>query len=218
MITKRTTPRRVVEQWLTEAVRKAVTEKATLTAESLLDTSQAFLAMTASSDEADPDDMEKILNRSDFLLRACRYFEKNWTLNTGLTLDESGAFSEIQRNDFRQAVDQVLEGLREAAGRVTEISGPAITELTETVMTNLIDKSNPLHSLHGEGTGILLREVLGLPGDVAPCRNVTDVRVLTCALRAMHLFGVDVAPEAYESLNDGAERYNSGASMNPPLA
>lgn len=218
MITNRTTPRRAVEQWLIDAVRKAVAEKASLTAENLLDGSQAFLAMTASSDEADPDEMSKILNRGDFTRRASRYLDKNWTLNTGLTLDEDGAFSEIQRRDFPKAADQALEGLREAAGRVTEINGPSIAELTEVVVINLTDKSNPLHALHGEGTGILLREVLGMPGDIAPCCNITDTGVLTCALRAMHLLGVDVAPEAYASLDDEGEVDNSDDYITTPLS
>jgi hypothetical protein len=218
MITNRTTPRRAVEQWLIDAVRKAVAEKAQLTAESLLEGSQAFLAMTASSDEADPAEMATLLNRGDFERRANRYLEKNWTLNTGVTLDQSGAFAEIQRRDFPKAADQALQGLREAAGHLSDVSGPVIADLTEKVMDSLTDKSNPLHHLHGEGTGILLREVLGMPGDVAPCRNITDTGVLTCALRAMHLLGVDVAPEAYRSLEDEAEIYDSEDCLNTPLS
>lgn len=218
MITNRTTPRRIVEQWLIDAVRKAIAEKAPLTAENLLDSSQSFLAMTASSDEAAPDEMSRILNRGDFIRRASRYLDRNWTLNTGLTLDESGAFSEIQRRDFPKAADQALQTLRELAGRVTEISGPAIADLTEAVMTKLCDKENPLHDLHGEGTGILLREVLGMPGDVTPCRNITNNDVLTCALRAMHLLEVDVAPEAYAALEDEAEIYDDEDCMITPLA
>lgn len=200
MITKRTTPRRVVLQWLTDAVAKARAEKAELTAETLIETSEGFMAMTAACEAPEPAEMMSVVTRIDFPARALKYLERNWCLNTGLLVGNGLVPSEAERTAVKEAVIQAYEALQHAAGTMTDISGSLICDITERAASSLSVDTNALKGLHGEGTGILLREILGMPGDVAACMNITNPASLHCALLALEQLGIDVTHEAFDKV------------------
>lgn len=200
MITERTNPRMTQAIWLGQIWRGAIAERAHSTADHIIDLSQAQIAMTADCDEADPVKMRKLVKAATFPRRARRYLERNWVLNTGLSRDRDQVSIALASKRTEKAIDQALEGLRLSATKLTEASGPEFVRITDRVAEALSGETNTLRDLHGEGTGVLLREILGLPGDAAHCEKLTNPEVLECALLALERFGVTVAPELYESL------------------
>lgn len=200
MITGRTTPRTVMTQWLSELNKGALAEGAEHTSENLTGLSQSILTMVASSDEADIDKMKALTSKDSFQDHAKRYMLRNWFLNTGLNVVKQPESVRIHLSEVSGAIDEAINTLVQVAGEVDDISGPRIAEMTNQVAETLGHKDHPSHELHGEGTAILLREVLGMPGDERPCKNITNKEQLEVALNAMVKLGVDVTPTAYVDL------------------
>ena len=83
-------------------------------------------------------------------------------------------------------------------GRLERFSGPIAAELTTEVAKKLFAKDLVNH---GEGSGILLREAVGLPGDEESCKLIIEPAQLGNALLALRKLGVEVAPSAFDSIN-----------------
>lgn len=178
MITERMNPRRTVAIWLQQMTRSANSEKANYTRDMLVEFSEPILSMTAAAEAALPVKMKMLLESGTYPRKAIKYFEDNLILNTGLReLDDAGKPInwDFEGTDVaRQALTALVERTSdEGYGDPLKVS-----RICDEIAMELSQKDNPMHKMHGEGTGILLREILGLPGDASFAETLTDERVI----------------------------------------
>lgn len=203
MITERMSPRRTVYLWLDGLRRVSASAKpvSDLIEDRVVELSEPILAMTASSPAADPEKMLALLRSDRYASSAQRYLMNNWILNLGLP-DSADPAS-------RQAhLAACAAGAQEALARLAGESIPGkataagISDMMDRIAAELRSPDNPGHERHGEGTGILLREVIGLPGDADVCLMVTDPAVLRNAVAALRQLGVALGDDLTASAGD----------------
>lgn len=186
MITERSNARTNLFQWIAQAKRSAISEKAEHTAEHLQDHSEAIFAMAASSPSAPAHDMRKLLARDDFERVATRYMVGNWFLNVGMpekTLDEA-------RKDWFPMAQSAMETLRTQFPPKTPLTGKGISDQIEAIAGASFRTAAGFASGQGHGTPVLLREALGLPGDHEVCVMETRPEILLNAADALIALGV----------------------------
>lgn len=173
MITRRTTPRTTVHLWLAQLARTATSENAEHTLEKLRETAEPILAMTASSEAAPAADMNTLLDSGRYIKVARRYLKDNWVMLTGLKSDPFAPGEEAMTQAATEAVSKLIEAV--------EIEGceniPLVSAICDRIAEDLASMDKSGRGLHGEGTGILLREILGLPGDAYVANLITDEAV-----------------------------------------
>lgn len=203
MIADRTNPRTHVFLWLCQIRRVAEGEKAEYTADKVRELSEPILAMTASSEAADPKSMSALVERPDFPKKAAAYLAKNWFLNIGIP--DSVAATEAFEERCRNGAEAALAALRAQPGSVTEMTGKAVSDRIEALADDQFRTGVGFAAGQGHGTPVLLREALGLPGDHAACVAETRSEVLMNAARALTALGVRVEPEALVALGKRQE-------------
>ncbi|MEP3666047.1 MAG: hypothetical protein ABJN42_04845 [Roseibium sp.] len=197
MITERMNPRLTMLNWLQGLKRAAQSGPDEYLEDKILEMSEPMMAMTASSEAADPIKMRALLERDDFSATARKYLIKNWPLNIGLREGSSELDKARYDEKILKGVNQALAGIWFETGPVTEASGKALSDRIDAVAEKLTEDDR---DLHGEGTGILLREVIGLPGDAYVCALIQDEDVLENALLGLRQLGVQIEPSAFEDI------------------
>lgn len=197
MITERMNPRQTMLVWLGNLHRKAVGEKAEHTAEEIESLAEPMLSMTASSEAADPSKMRSLIEGGRYPATAQRYLERNWALITGLPPREP---SENERHKVAVG-NAASEAIRRLTDHVSA-AGPdtlqKIVQITRQVAKVLSGNPGESSKMHDDGTAILLREAIGLPGDEGVALMVSDDRVVLNAALALGTLGaeIDLAPFA----------------------
>lgn len=194
MITKRINARRTVEVWLNEVIATAKAEKAEITQDKLETLREPLMYMTASSEAADPEEMEKILT-GRYEEKVVKYLQKNWSL-VGLKGSEKTCPEATARI--------AISGLSKVAGEFSDGSAKGIISLTERAAM-YASSFDEIPEASEEAVSILLREALGLPGDAAHAGLITDNAVLRNALDGLSQLGVAVQPDAYPVNEDAHE-------------
>ena len=194
MITERpsSTPRVMVELWLREAMKRAENEGAEFTVDKLAEISEPILSMVASSEAADPQKMRDLVARTDWPNRAHVYLTRNAPLLTGISGSSGLDASEMQT---REAIARkIITQIRVTAGVVTDGSAETLSAIAEQVAKDLRPENRLVghnNLWDGDAAAVLVREVLGLPGDHERCLEVTDPQILRNALDGMAGLGVD---------------------------
>lgn len=208
MITLRTTHREAVFRWVNEIARLAHSEKAEFTLERIHTLSEPIFSMLAASSAADPQEMAVLVARADFPDRAERYLSKNAFLNIGIFAPKSSSGREAFVARSRAVAQDALAIFVREMPIVESLSGAHISNLIDALAEAHFCTPAGFAAGHGHATPILLREVLGLPGDAEVCEREDRPEVLINAGRALRALGVELAPAITEKLDDaeGAPR------------
>lgn len=196
MITERMNPRLTVFNWLGTLHRKAVGEKAEHTAEEILELAEPMLSMTAASEAADPEKMRALVEGDRYPAIAQKYLEKNWVLITGMPPRgefEKKAYQAVVSNAAREATRRLTDHV--TASRPDSLE--KIVAITEQVGKVLSGIPGAESAMHGDGTAILLREAIGLPGDEGVALMVRDDQVVLNAALAIRKLGATIDLEPF---------------------
>lgn len=211
MITERTTVRTNVAQWLNKIAMVARSEKAGGTEEMVIETSEPILYMCASQGAAPADKMRALLERGDFERKAQKYLATNAILLLGIQKGGESA-REAHTRECEEVATHMLRVLRETAPVIISLRPEALVRVTDAV--NMTLRSFPMAEgpsersritraqeiFGGDAPSILLREVMGLPGDEDATLSVTDADVAFNAGLALRALGAEVAPEAFAAI------------------
>lgn len=206
MITERMNNRQIVYLWLAEMSKTAHSEKAEFTQNKIEEMAEPIFSNLASSNAADPARMKDLLESGRYPKKAVEYLTKNWFINIGIP-DIPGTEASKAAFDGRcqQAAVRALRILTAEMGPVSEITGKAISDSIEEISKRHFVTKEGFAKDFGHGAPILLREMLGLPGDADVCEMMTDKAVLENAAHALEALGVTVEPDAYMEIHDWVE-------------
>ncbi|MFG6080493.1 hypothetical protein ACEUZ9_001097 [Paracoccus litorisediminis] len=204
MITDRITPRQTVKTWLDQLAAGARAEKASTTQETIVEMSSALLSMVTSSHTVDPAKMRELIEGGDFVKRALTYFAKNWVLVSGIAGERNPVLIARQGEEAKLAAHIALLTMVTQASDLDQISGPALVDLTESAGSDLSRRPDQGNPWPADAIAILLREVLGLPGDAQPAREVDDPAVLLNAARALVTLGARLPVPLLEDKREAA--------------
>ena len=201
MITKRMNNREAVYMWLAEIAKMANSENAQFTKDHVEKIAEPIFSNLASSNAADPVKMKDLLESGRYPTKAVKYLEKNWFINIGIP-DMPGTEASKAAFDGRcqEAAVQALRIMTREMGPVSDITGKGISDSIEAISQDHFITKEAFEKDMGHGAPILLREMLGLPGDTDVCEMVTDPAVLENAGRALQALGIEVEPEAFRDL------------------
>lgn len=196
MITNRTNARDVVFRWLLEIAKTAKSENADRTLEKTMTLAEPILSQVASSPAADPEKMTALVARDDFAAIARLYVSKNAFVNLGIFTPGNTAVREVFIAKCRSVSEEAIDIFVKNVGTITDLSGRGISDAIEAVSVKHFCTEAGFAAGHGYGTPILLREMLGLPGDADVCATETRPQVLLNAGKALFAIGVSLSVEA----------------------
>lgn len=206
MITKRMNNREAVYMWLAEIAKMANSENAQFTKDHVEKIAEPIFSNLTSSNAADPAKMKELLDSGRYPTKAVKYLEKNWFINIGIPdMPGTPASHALFNGRCQEAAVQALRIMTEEMGPVSEITGKAISDSIEEISKRHFVTTEGFAKDFGHGAPILLREMLGLPGDADVCEMVTDKAVLENAAHALEALGVMVEPDAYMEIHDWVE-------------
>lgn len=202
MITDRVSHRSIVALWLAEIAKTSHAEKAPITESKIIEMSEPILHMVASENAAPADRMRKLLDLGNYEDKAFRYLAKNAMILVGIREGADEAAVTNHDRTCRQIAREILDHMTHHIGQVTSLEPQAIVDQTERVNLTLRESHvadvNNIYS--GDASTILMREVLGLPGDYTAMMSLRDPEVAVNAGLALRRLGIDVSPEAFTSI------------------
>ncbi|WP_411839859.1 hypothetical protein [Paracoccus sp. ME4] len=191
MITERMNPRQTMLIWLGNLHRKAVDEKAEHTAEEIESLAEPMLAMSAASEAAEPSKMRTLIEGERYPASVQKYLVRNWALITGLP-PRDPAEMEHHKTAVEQAASEAVRRLTDHASAARPDTLEKIVQITGQVAKVLSGIPGESAKMHGDGTAILLREAIGLPGDEGVALMIGDDRVVLNAALAMRKLGAEI--------------------------